>query len=346
MSSPISAQPKIHSTSLPTPAAASKDTQAADGLTMLHASSTVQSSSARPKLAQACAHYKEATREASQHLAGQSLKPDAHVKSSDSSAQHSALSEMRAGRARFSAISQLDLKSETITTLAGEVREMALDQNQLNLVGTFLRGKSAGCKLVSQLLQPEFQQPANNIVSTMCSEFESGLKAAGRAPTVADLDKILVKTYQTMLDEMGKVTVSDTFREVVAGLEQAIDANAMDTCARLPQDQHATIRQSANLLKQGIVKALFLRTLVPHLGEMVRSNNPERDKKVAAFDSFFNQNPATRVAGMTMMKMSALLLTKINGASGAKQNDLGNTFPLLLQAFKSSSLPDLSKLAH
>ena len=63
-------------------------------------------------------------------------------------------------------------------------------------------------------------------------------------------------------------------------------------------------------------------------------------------DSFFNQNPATRVAGMTMMKMSALLLTKINGASGAKQNDLGNTFPLLLQAFKSSSLPDLSKLAH
>lgn len=346
MSTPISAQPKIHGTSMSTPVSLPKDTQGPDVVTTLHASGTVRSASARPKLAQACIHYKDAVRDAGQHLASQSLKPNTSVKSFASISQHSAQDEMRAGRTRFTAVSQLDLRSETIATLSGEIMEMPLDQDQKNMVGSFLRGKSAGCKLVSQLLQAEFREPAQKIVGNMCTEFESGLKAAGRAPTVADLDQILVKTFQTMLDEMGKVTVSDNFRAVVAGLEMAIDANATGTCARLPQDQHANIHQSAGMLKQGIVKALFLRTLVPHFGEMVRSNNPDRDKKVVAFDSFFNQNPATQVAGMTMMKMSALLLTKINGASGDKQNDLGNTFPQLLQTFKASSLPDLSKLGH
>lgn len=348
MSIHISAQPKIHGTSLPSPSPASlaRDAQGPASVTTLHSSGTASAASARPKLAQACAHYKDAIRDAGHHVASHSLKPNSSVKSFDSIRQQGAPDEMRAGRARFAAVSQLDLKSETIATLSGEIMDMPLDQDQKNMVGSFLRGKSAGIKLVSQLLLAEFKAPAQKIVASMCTEFESGLKAAGSSPTVADLDQILVKTFETMLDEMGKVPVSDNFRAVVAGIEMAIDANTAGTCARLPQAQHANILQGAGQLKQGIVKALFLRTLVPHFGDMVRSNNADRDKKVVAFDAFFNQNPTTRVAGMTMMRMSALLLTKINGASGAKQDDLGNTFPQLLQTFKASSLPDLSKLGH
>ena len=48
---------------------------------------------------------------------------------------------------------------------------------------------------------------------------------------------------------------------------------------------------------------------------------------------------------MNMAKFSAFLLTKINGASGAKQDSLGNYFPKLLQSFKQSDLSGFSSLA-
>lgn len=110
---------------------------------------------------------------------------------------------------------------------------MKLDQDSHNVAGSFLRGSSSGIKHITHLLKGEFEKPAEHMLSAVMQTFKDSLKAAGSSPNLADLDNVLAKTFETMIDEFMKIPISSTFRELVASMEQDIDASVLKNCARL-----------------------------------------------------------------------------------------------------------------
>ena len=322
---------------------------------LIYPSTRTNFSQNQPKLDRTIQQLKAGPSNASQHLEANSLKPEVSIKSDDNFAQKNGIPDP-GSRQRSQAIGHKEAASKSISI---EITNMKLDATPKNVVGTFLRAKSSGITHITNLLINEFKMPAEQFLSATINTFRESLSAAGPKPTLEDLDNVLTTTFQTMMTECGKIPFSNTFREVVASIEKDIDATVQKNCAQL-NDQYANqkppisesqlkeglsnIHLTAPELKKGIVKALLLRVFTPHLAEMVRSTNHDRKAEIKAFDKFFDENPATKNAGLNMLKMQALLLSKINGATGEKQNALGDTFPTLLKTFKASSLPDLQKL--
>jgi hypothetical protein len=336
---------------LPTPRPV--DTHA--GTKLIYPSAPTNFSQNQPKLDRTIQQLKAGASNASQHLEANSLKPEVSIKSDDNFAQKNGIPD-RGSRQRSQAIGHKQAASKSISM---EITNMKLDATPKNVVGTFLRAKSSGITHITNLLINEFKMPAEQFLSVAINTFRESLSAAGPKPSLDDLDNVLTTTFKTMMTELGKIPFSDNFREVVASIERDIDASVQKNCAQLT-DQYAkqeppmsarqmkeglnNISLTAPELKKGIVKALLLRVFTPHLAEMVRNTNTDRKAEFKAFDKFFDENPATKNAVLNMMKMQALLLSNIKGASGDKQNALGETFPTLLKTFKASSLPDLQKL--
>ena len=336
---------------LPTPRQV--DTPASTKL--IYPSTPTNFSQGQIKLDRTIQQIKTGASDASLYLQTNSLKPEVSIKSDDNFSKKNGILD-RGPRQRTHAIGHKDAASNSISE---EIMNMKLDATPKNVVGTFLRARSSGVSHITNLLINEFKMPAEQLLSAAINTFRESLSAAGPKPTLEDLDNVLTTTFQTMMTECGKIPFSNNFREVVASIERDIDASVQKNCARL-NDQYTkqnppmsesqlkqgleNIHLTAPLLKKEIVKALLLRVFTPHLAEMVRNSNTERKPEFKAFDKFFDENPATKNAGLNMMKMQVLLLSKINGATGEKQNALGETFPTLLKTFKASSLPDLQKL--
>ena len=209
---------------------------------------------------------------------------------------------------------------------------------------TFLRNDSDGTRALSRLLSPELATIAKRLVSTMSKTFEAGLKNAGAKPTAEHIDALLAEVFSELIKDFTKMQVSDNFREAVQVIENALDSTAKDQCSKLPADKHAGILATAALCKNDVVKAILLRTLLPQISDLVRNDKTDRQAEVRAFERFLNENPETQAAGMTMPKMVTLLLSKINGSKGTKQDHLGQTFPQLLLSFKQTTLTDLNKI--
>jgi len=323
---------------------------------LIYPSTPTNSNQSQLKLDRTIQELKTGASDASQHLQTNSLKPEVSIKSDDNFTKKNGIPDP-GPRQRSHAIGHKEAASKSISI---EITNMKLDATPKNVVGTFLRAKSSGITHITNLLINEFKIPAEQFLSATINTFRESLSAAGTKPTLEDLDNVLTTTFQTMMTECGKIPFSNTFREVIASIEKDIDASVQKNCAQL-NEQYAkqkppmsesqlkkgldNIHLTAPELKKGIVKALLLRVFTPHLAEMVRNTNTDRKAEFKAFDKFFDENPATKNAGLNMMKMQTLLLSKINGATGEKQNALGETFPTLLKTFKASSLPDLQKLA-
>lgn len=209
---------------------------------------------------------------------------------------------------------------------------------------TFFRNDSNATRALFRLLGPELAPVAQDLVSTMSKTFEAGLKNAGNNPTTQHIDAILTQTFSALIRDFTQIRLSDNFREAASVMKNALDGAAKDQCSKLPADKHAGILAKASLCKQDVVRAILLRTLIPQLAELVRTNRADRQAEVRAFDRFMNDNPQTQTAGMTMAKMITLLLSKINGAQGSKLDYLGQTFPQLLQSFKQTTLTELDQI--
>lgn len=236
--------------------------------------------------------------------------------------------------------------ARALAVIRQEIQSINLAASAKNLTGTFLRSDSQGQKMIKNLIFPEFEAPAKQMMADVYTKLETSLSSLGPNASMSAIDDALTDAYQTMIQGLCSIPLPDSFKEVVGSIASALESNAKDAMAKATPDKQREIREVVNELKKGIPKALMLRVFTPHVNEFTKPENPAFKSTVTKINGWIDSHPSARISGMQMSKFAAFMLTKINGASGSKQVALGEHFPKLLQTFKQSDLSGFTAMVE
>lgn len=235
-------------------------------------------------------------------------------------------------------------KMRAMAVIRQEIRAIDLNQTSKNLIGSFLRTDSAGQRLIKSVISPEFEAPARQLVTDLCTSLQSSFKALGAKASPDDIDTALTKAYTMLIEGTCKITLPDSFKEFATAMASELDSYVKDSMVKATPDRQRIISEVGPELKKGISKALMLRVFLPHVSEFLRPGNADFNEQTTEVNNWLAEHPNSKLSGVSVQKFAAFLLTKLNDAGASKHNALGEHFPKLLKTFKESDLSGFSDL--
>lgn len=177
----------------------------------------------------------------------------------------------------------------------------------------FLRANTEGANLMAKALNGMFTEDARGIVKKMNTTFESALQGAGPTPDRAAVDKALVATYQSLLQSLAEVRLSDQFGQVARELSQLVNEAADRQSTNVDAATQSVIAKNAQTCKANIVPAMLLRSLCRDLTlEMTKSESAIFKKAVAGMNVTGHE--------VKMSQMASALIARINNATYDKKS--------------------------
>ncbi len=155
--------------------------------------------------------------------------------------------------------------------IAQEVANTPLDQAPNNVIGSFLRNDSDATRALKRLLSSELASSAQHLIESMVTRFEKDLQKAGNTVTRTQIDQFMGNMFKEAINDLNKVPLSGNFTETVLMIGDTLTTAADRHCADAPPEKHAQIRKTADECRQGIVKAIMLRTLTVEMNDYVRA---------------------------------------------------------------------------